>query len=76
MQFVVEELRYAQLNTPFVKGLKPYAHQARTLEHIRDAIVRCQTICIENTSVTGSGKTLANFAVDESMLDLLTLRSS
>jgi CRISPR-associated helicase Cas3 len=62
MQFVVEELRYAQLNTPFVKGLKPYAHQARTLEHIRDAIARCQTICIENTSVTGSGKTLANFA--------------
>ena len=62
MQFMVEELRYAQLNMPFVKNLKPYAHQAQTLAYIRDAIERCQTICIENTSVTGSGKTLANFA--------------
>ncbi|MGZ3610995.1 MAG: hypothetical protein ACXWOL_04115 [Ktedonobacteraceae bacterium] len=62
MQFVVEESRYAQLNTDFVKDLKPYAHQARTLEQIRDTIAHCKTICIENTSMTGSGKTLANFA--------------
>lgn len=69
MQFLVEEVRYAQLDTPFVKSFKPYAksfkpyaHQAQTLRHIQSAINDCQTICIENTSVTGSGKTLANFA--------------
>lgn len=62
MQFMVKELRYAQLHTAFVNGLQPYAHQVRTLQLLREAIERCQTICIENTSVTGSGKTLANFA--------------
>src|SRR5438876_3451861 len=62
MHFMVEPVRYTQLDTPFVNGLKPYAHQARTLECVRKAIEQNQTICIENTSVTGSGKTLANFA--------------
>jgi CRISPR-associated helicase Cas3 len=62
MQFVVEEVRYARLDVPFVNHFRPYAHQVRTLEHIREALARGQTICIENTSVTGSGKTLANFA--------------
>ncbi|HEY0753929.1 MAG TPA: type I-D CRISPR-associated helicase Cas3' [Ktedonobacteraceae bacterium] len=62
MQFMVEEVRYAQLATPFVNGLKPYMHQVQTRHHIREAIEHCRTICIENTSITGSGKTLANFA--------------
>lgn len=62
MHFMVEPLRYAQLDAPFVNGLKPYAHQAQTLEQVRAALKQNQTICIENTSVTGSGKTLANFA--------------
>ena len=62
MHFMVEPVRYTQLDTPFVNKLKPYTHQARTLECVRKAIEQNQTICIENTSVTGSGKTLANFA--------------
>ncbi len=62
MHFMVEPVRYAQLDESFVNGLKPYAHQAQTLEQVREAIKQNQTICIENTSVTGSGKTLANFA--------------
>lgn len=62
MQFVVNEVRYAQQAEHFIEGLQPYAHQARTLHAIRQAITRGETICIENTSVTGSGKTLANFA--------------
>ncbi|HXR66086.1 MAG TPA: type I-D CRISPR-associated helicase Cas3', partial [Ktedonobacteraceae bacterium] len=62
MQFMVEAVRYAQQGDSFVDTLQPYAHQARTLKCIRDAIKAGETICIENTSVTGSGKTLANFA--------------
>lgn len=62
MQFMVEGLRYATLEKPFIRGLKPYDHQRQTLEHVRKAMTNCQTICIENTSITGSGKTLANFA--------------
>ena len=49
MQFMVEELRYAQLDTPFVKNLKPYSHQTQTLAYIRDAIAglwRIHTVCI------------------------------
>jgi CRISPR-associated helicase Cas3 len=62
MRVVVEELRYAQLATPFIKPLQPYEHQLKTLELVREAVRNRQTLCIENTSVTGSGKTLANFA--------------
>src|SRR5256885_1096403 len=62
MHVMVETLRYATRSSPFVRDLQPYAHQLRTLEHVRHAIKERQTICIENTSVTGSGKTLANFA--------------
>jgi CRISPR-associated helicase Cas3 len=62
MHFMVETLRYARLDTPFVNRFNPYPHQVDTLKRIREAIKHCQTICIENTSVTGSGKTLANFA--------------
>ncbi len=62
MYFMVEGLRYARLNSAFVKTLQPYEHQVKTLNQVREAIKQRQTICIENTSVTGSGKTLANFA--------------
>jgi CRISPR-associated helicase Cas3 len=62
MQFMVEAVHYARHNSHFVGNLRPYAHQTRTLIHIREAIRRRETLCIENTSVTGSGKTLANFA--------------
>ncbi len=62
MRILVKELRYSALTQPFLGDLKPYAHQARTLQLVRDAIEQCQTICIENASMTGSGKTLANFA--------------
>src|SRR5260370_26991996 len=62
MHVVVETLRYATSTFPFIENLKPYAHQLRTLDFVRHAIKKRQTICIENTSVTGSGKTLANFA--------------
>ncbi len=62
MRIMVNELRYDRLDKPFIGSLKPYAHQLKTLEYVRDAIRKGQTICIENTSVTGSGKTLANFA--------------
>jgi len=62
MYVVVETLRYTTDSSPFVGELKPYAHQLRTLDFVRHAIEKRQTICIENTSVTGSGKTLANFA--------------
>ena len=67
MRILVKELRYARLDTSFVGTFKPYAHQLKTLEYVREAIKKRQTICIENTSVTGSGKTLANFAA--SLLD-------
>jgi CRISPR-associated helicase Cas3 len=67
MRILVRELRYERLSTPFIGSLHPYAHQLKTLEYVRDAIRKSQTICIENTSVTGSGKTLANFA--SSLLD-------
>src|SRR5579859_8117275 len=62
MRIMVKELRYSRLNQPFIGKFHPYAHQLRTLDLVRDAIRKNQTICIENTSVTGSGKTLANFA--------------
>ncbi len=62
MHVVVETLRYATSTSPFIGSLKPYAHQLRTLDYVRQAMEKRQTICIENTSVTGSGKTLANFA--------------
>jgi CRISPR-associated endonuclease/helicase Cas3 len=62
MRIMVKELRYLRIDTPFIRDFKPYEHQLETLKLVRTAINRCQTICIENTSVTGSGKTLANFA--------------
>jgi CRISPR-associated helicase Cas3 len=62
MHVVVETLRYATSTSPFIGNLHPYTHQLRTLDFVRQAIEKRQTICIENTSVTGSGKTLANFA--------------
>jgi CRISPR-associated helicase Cas3 len=62
MHFMVEPVRYALHEEAFVKGLKPYAHQAQSLALVREAIKQNRTLCIENTSVTGSGKTLANFA--------------
>jgi CRISPR-associated helicase Cas3 len=62
MRIVVEDLRYAQITAPFIGTFDPYEHQLKTLELVREAVQKSQTICIENTSVTGSGKTLANFA--------------
>ncbi len=62
MRVVVEALRYTTNTSTFIEDLRPYAHQSRTLDLVRQAIERRQTVCIENTSVTGSGKTLANFA--------------
>ncbi len=62
MQYVVDHLRYNTLDQPFVEQLEPYHHQAKTLEEVRNAIVKNNSVAIINSSVTGSGKTLANFA--------------
>ncbi|HKZ79722.1 MAG TPA: type I-D CRISPR-associated helicase Cas3' [Anaerolineae bacterium] len=62
MRLLVDGLRYETLEAPFIGGLKPYAHQSRTLALVREAIAKNETLCILNASVTGSGKTMANFA--------------
>ncbi|MCS6859647.1 MAG: type I-D CRISPR-associated helicase Cas3' [Abditibacteriales bacterium] len=62
MQFVVETLRYEQVEEPFIADLCPYHHQADTLRVIEEVLNERHTVCLVNTSVTGSGKTLANFA--------------
>ncbi len=61
MRLLVDAVRYGTVDAPFVGGLKPYQHQARTLSLVRGALAKGETICILNASATGSGKTLANF---------------
>jgi CRISPR-associated endonuclease/helicase Cas3 len=62
MHILIDGLRYDTSDELFVGNLKPYRHQAKTLELVREALTKSEIICVLNTSVTGSGKTLANFA--------------
>ena len=53
---------FDRVNSGWLPRLQPYAYQARVYTSVREALDRCQTLCLFITTPTGSGKTLASYA--------------
>jgi CRISPR-associated endonuclease/helicase Cas3 len=58
----VLSVAFDRVNSGWLPGLQPYAYQAQVYGRVREALDRCQTLCLFITTPTGSGKTLASYA--------------
>jgi CRISPR-associated endonuclease/helicase Cas3 len=58
----IQPLAFDPVDADWLPRLRPYAYQARVYTSVREALDRCQTLCLFITTPTGSGKTLASYA--------------